>query len=88
MPEICSMQAAGIINLYSFTNPRKTGYQGDLSSEMAAMHLIFMPTFPHKPLCFGHSFFHFSVIASPVLNSTLAYKLAPLADQCTQDAGI
>jgi len=82
------MQAAGIINLYSFMDSRKTGYEGDLSSEMAAIHLIFMPTFPHKLLRFGRSFFHFHVIFSRVLNSTPAYKLAPLADQCTQDAGI
>lgn len=82
------MQAAGIINLHSFMNSRKTEYQGDLSSEMAAIHLIFMPTFPHKLLCFGHSFFHFNVISATVLNSTLAYKLTFLADQWTRDAGI
>lgn len=73
------MPAVGIINLYSFTNSRKTGYQGDLSSEMAAIHLIIMPTFPYKLLHFGHSFFHFDIISSTVLNSTPVYKLAPLA---------
>lgn len=82
------MQAVGIINLYCFMNSRKTGYQGDLTNKMAAIHLIFMPTFPHKNLHFGCSFFRSDVISSTALNSPLAYKLAPLADQYAQDAGI
>lgn len=47
-----------------------------------------MPTFPHENLHFGCSFFRSDVISSTALNSPLAYKLAPLADQYAQDAGI
>lgn len=85
------MQPVGIVNLYSFKNSRRTRYQRDLTSEMSAIHLIFVLTFPYKMLHFGYSFFFFfcsDVISSTVLNSPLACKLAPLTDQYALDAGI
>lgn len=59
------MQLVGIINLYSFKNSRRTGYKGDLTSEMSAIHLIFALTFPHKIMHFGS--FYFSVLMSFLL---------------------
>lgn len=57
IPEMGSMQTAGMVNLYSFMSSRKTGYQGEFSSDMAAIQVIVMPTFPYKLLCFVHNFF-------------------------------
>lgn len=82
-----SMQTAGIVHLYPFMSSRKAGLQGEFSSEMAAIQVIFMPTFPYKLLCFGHFFFlkktHFDAISPRVPCSTPAQLCSLACSGCS-----